>query len=369
MNFRKNRIWIIIAVCIIGIFVYSHRQFLFQRNNQNPPIPVSVATVKKANVYVTISAVGQVEPITTVNVSSQVSGTIQQVLFKEGDFVKANQVLFQIDPRTYQTQLEQTQANLINDQAQLANAQLTLKRYQTLSKNGYVSQEALDQAQLNVTTYGAKIAGDKAAVAQAQLNLSYCQITAPIDGRTGNILVNIGNVVSANDKTALVTINQMQPIYVSFTVPGKYLPTLRQIQQRQDFKVTAHITDKQEAIGSLTFINNTIDETSGTIQLKATFPNKDEFLWPGEYIPITLPIDYLTQSMVIPTLAVQIGQDGAYVFVLNKDNTVSYRTIKLGPQVASGTVVESGLKLGEKIITAGQLRLNDGSQVQVVKTP
>jgi membrane fusion protein, multidrug efflux system len=360
----KRYRWLILIVVIAGIYLYSHRLTLFNFGKASPAIPVTVAPAIKKDVTVTYTTIGQTQTIASVNVTAQVSGQLVAVNFKEGDLVHAGDVLFQIDSRPYEAQLSQAEANLAKDSAQLVSNKLLLGRYQPLLKKGFVTKQDYDQTKANEASGEATVKADEAAVSEAKINLDYCTIKAPITGRTGNLLMTQGNNVTANDNTTLVTINQLQPIYVSFALPDKMLSVVRQEMQDRPIVVKARTTNSIET-GIVTFINNAIDNTTGTIQLKATFANDKEKLWPGQFTNITVPTQTLKQAIVVPADAVQQGQNGAYVYLLKTNNTVAYQVVNVGPIVENGIVITKGLNVGDKVITAGQLRLDDGSKVIV----
>jgi len=353
----RYRIAAAILIVLGGITLYSHRAAFSWTAKSNGP-PVSLASATPQNVTVVLSTIGQIQPVSTVSITPQVSGKLIQTNFAEGSLVQKNQLLFQIDPRPYQALLAQAKGQLAKDNAQLSATQLLSDRSLPLLKKGYLAKQDFDQVQANTLSQKALVQSDQAQLQQAQLNLDNCTITAPITGRTGNLLINTGNIVSP-DKS-LVTINQLQPIYASFSVPENQLS-----QIKLSVPVRATLPHTQET-GNLVFINNIIDISTGTLQLKALFNNTDLQLWPGQFVTIQLPLEHMMQALIVPTVSLQDGQNGPYVYVFNPVNkTVIYRPVKTGPEVPQGTVIISGLNAGDKVVTAGQLRLNNGMRVNV----
>jgi membrane fusion protein, multidrug efflux system len=356
------------------------------------PAPVVVAKVAEKDVPVDIAAIGNVEAFTSISVRSQITGLLQQALFNEGDFVKKGELLFQIDRRPFEAALQQAEANATRDKALLAQAeaqlardasnaeyqQLTAERQSQLQSRGILSKDAADQSRAqadatralvnadkaNVESAKAQLAAGDAAVQTARVNLSYTTITSPIDGRTGNLTVKVGNLVTANN-TELMTIAQVQPVLVTFTVPAVHLPTVKKHMSDNQLEVTAIPQDAeaQPAVGHLTFVDNAVDMTTDTIRLKARFDNPDRRLWPGQFARVSLRLTTIPHAIVVPSQAVQTGQDGQYVFVVKQDSTVEQRTVNVGQRVDQDTVVEKGLKPGETVVTEGQLRLEPGSRV------
>ncbi len=330
-----------------------------------PPAPVTVATAATKDVPYNVDAIGTVEPYNTVSVKAQVGGEIARVAFHEGQDVKKGQVLFVVDPRPYRAALQAAKANLDRDKAQLQSAQLQEKRYADLVKKDYVTQQQYDDAVASAGALKATVQADEAAVEQASLNLGYCTVRAPIAGRTGNLLVQLGNVVKAND-TSLVVLNQITPIYVTFSVPEKYLSEIR---KRQDESPRTVVASSPSGGGShegrLSLVNNSVDPTTGTILLKATFPNKDKTLWPGTFVNVTLRLSTSRGAVVVPSKALQRGQQGEYIFVVKPDETVESRSVVTGQELDGDTVIEKGIAAGERVVTDGQLRLYPGAKVNI----
>lgn len=329
------------------------------------PVAVTVAPVSVRDVPVRLQAIGSVQSISTVSIRALVSGELKTVGFHQGDEVHKGQVLFRIDPRPYAAALAQAQANLAKDRATRNQAQWEARRYTALANQGIVSAEQNEQIQATAASAASTVQADEAAVQTAKLNLSYCTIAAPISGRTGSLLVQAGNLVQP-DSTVLVTIDQIAPIYVSFSVPQQYLQQLMTLQAMHPLQVTAQAQgDTQQEQGTLSFINNTIDNTTGTIQLMATFPNGNERLWPGEYVNIEIRLSVMSHATVVPSTAVLTGQDKMYVYVLMPNRTVQSRTVQTSITVDGVTVVKSGLAPGDLVVTDGQFSLYPGAPVQV----
>jgi multidrug efflux system membrane fusion protein len=329
-------------------------------------VPVRVGTVQQKAVPVEIRNIGTVQPFTAVSVKALVSGEIVQVHFREGQDVRRGDLLFSIDPRQYQAALAQAEAALARDKAMWANADTDVKRYEDLVKKDYVTRQQYDSVKANAEATQATVRADQAAVERARLDLSYCSIRSPIAGRTGSVMVQLGNIVKPNDIT-LVTINQVAPIYVTVAVPERDLPEIRQRLAQNRLTVTAEntVNGKSLAQGDLTFIDNAVDRATGTILLKATFANENNALWPGEFVNAVLTLTTEQNAIVAPVGAVQNGQQGSYVYVVKPDNTVESRPVTPGRLIADGTVIQKGLSPGERVVTDGQLRLQPGSKVEI----
>jgi len=311
-----------------------------------------------------------VTPIQAVAVRSQVGGTLVQVGFEEGEDVRAGQILFQIDPRPYESALDQARAVLARDLVQLANARQQVTRYEELSRTQMASREQYDQYRTNAEVLAAAVTADSASVRNARLNLEYCTIRARISGRSGGLLVREGNLVRAADAQALVLINQLHPIAVSFAVPQQYLDDVQRYSRdrRLDVIIRSQDDTTQTMAGRLSFINNQVDTTTGTIVLKATFPNSDSRLWPGQFVTVRLILDVQLDVLTIPSQAVVTGQAGSFVYVVNADLSASTRPIAVGRAVGDDIVVDSGLVAGEQVVTDGQLRLTAGARVELKDT-
>jgi multidrug efflux system membrane fusion protein len=343
-------------------------------------------------VPVEIEAIGNVEPFETVSIRAQVSGQLLDVRFKEGDSVKAGELLFQIDPRPFQAALDQAQANdvrndallkqaeanLARDTAQAEYARSEVERFDRLLARGLISREQADQSKASADATAATLNADRAAIASAQaqvaagkaaadtakLQLAYTAIRAPISGRTGNVAVKAGNLVSANT-TELTTLVQLEPALVTFAVPSVNLPGIKRYGATNQLSVIATPQDQQQVTGTLSFVDNTVDASTDTIKLKASFSNKDHRLWPGVFARVVLRLTTVPNATVVPSEAVQTGQDGQFVFVVKRDQTVDMRPVTTGVRLDQETVIEKGLRPGEVIVTEGQLRLEPGSRVQI----
>ncbi len=337
------------------------------QQRERPRVPVTVATVVKRAVPYEISAIGSVVPIQSVAVRSQVTGILVRVGFQEGEEVEAGRVLFEIDRRPYQAALDQALGTLAKDQAQLVNARGQVTRYQELARTAMATQEQLDQMTANARALAATVSADSAAVENARLNLDFCTIRAQIAGRSGNLLLREGNLARAGDATPLVVINQIRPIAVSFSVPQQYLDDIRRFSatRRLDVVIRPSEDTTRAMTGALTFINNQVDTTTGTIQLKATFANADRRLWPGEFVTVRLILNVQPDVLTIPSQAVMTGQEGTFVFVVNPDRSASTTPITVGRPVNDDVVVLTGLAEGQRIVTDGQLRLTPGARVQI----
>lgn len=331
-----------------------------------PAVPVKVATVESKPVPVEYGTIGTVTAYATVAVKSRIDGEIMEVHLKDGQDVKAGDLLFSIDSRTIQAQLEQAQANLAHDQALLVNARNEVERQSSLLKKNFASKQALDQANANANSLQASVAADQAAVDAAKVQLSYTEIRAPIDGRAGVVNLPRGNMVKGNDTGSLVVLNQLRPIYIAFALPQRELPRVRQAMAAGPLTVSATVPgdDGPPLEGTLTFVDNAVDASTGTIQLRATFDNTETRLWPGQFVNVTLTLRVESAAIVVPDAAVQHGQNGAYVFVVRSDSTVEMRPVVVDRSVAGASVITSGLAAGEVAVVEGQLRLAPGMKVE-----
>lgn len=334
-----------------------------------PPAPVTIGTVTQADVPVKLTAVGNVESVNSVAIKAQINGTVSQVHFREGQDVEKGQLLFTIDPRAYQAALRQAEANQARDLAQAKNADGQAKRYAALVKEGIVTQEQYDTLRTSADAFASSVAADRAAVDNARVQLSYCRITSPIAGRAGSLIANLGTMVKANDTPAMVTINQTTPIYVTFSVPEKELLTIKRDLAAGQLAVHAVIPNDPlgPVSGSVTFVDNAVDMTTGTIRLKGTFANSDHRLWPGQFVTVSLILTTLKNATVAPSPAIQSGQQGQYVYVIKQDATAELRPVKATISFDGGTVVQTGLKPGEIVVTDGQMRVMPGGKVDVKK--
>ena len=330
-----------------------------------PAVPVTVATVERRSVPFELAANGTVEPLQTVAVQAQVSGPLIRVAFKEGDEVKRGQLLFQVDARPYQAELSQALATLARDSAQASNAAQQAQRYGALAAKDYVTAEQYDQMRTTAAASSATLAASKAAVEQARLNLQYATIRAPITGRTGSLLVREGNLIRTNAAQPLVTINQLRPILVRFAVPAPNLPLLQE-HRGKDIVVRAEPgSGVAPSEGSLIFIDNAVDTATGTILLKGRFPNDDGTLWPGAFVNVRLQLYVEPNALVIPAAAVVAGQQGSFVFVIQKDSSAATRAVTVSRTAGDYAVVNGDVQPGDQVVVDGQLRLRQGSKVQI----
>ncbi len=332
-------------------------------------VPVVAAAVVQKPMPVQVSAIGTVQTIASVVVRARADTQIEKVLFKEGDAVKAGDILFELDKRQVSAQIAQAEAQAARDRALLANAKRDVERYTALLARDYASHQQTDTAKANAASLEATVRADEAAVENLRVQQSYYTIRAPISGRTGSVNLKEGNVVKGNDTataSALVTINQMDPIYVAFSVPQQVLGELRQAQQAGPVPVDASINSAGvHDQGQVTFIDNTIDVASGTITVKATVPNADEKLWPGQFVDVNMTLRIEPDALVVPATAIQIGQNGNYVFVIKPDHTVEPHPVKVSRTVGLEAVIADGLEVGQQVVVDGQLRLTNGSHVEI----
>lgn len=331
-----------------------------------PAVPVTVATAEQKDVPVTIRAIGNVEPIEKVDIKSQVQGQVVAVHFKEGEDVKKGQLLFEIDPRQAQADLAKAQGQLTKDKAVAVNARADANRFEALYKEGVTSKQEYDRAVSAADSADATVASDQAAIDNAKLQLRYTKIEAPVAGRTGNLAVTVGNIVKANE-AILVTINQIDPIYVSFSIPEQQLADVRKYMGAglTVAAVPQGATAGSGVKGKVTFVDNNVDLGTGTIRLKATFQNEKHVLWPGQFSDVVLTLTHQPNSIVVPSAGVNVGQNGQYVFVVGKDNTVDMRNVVVQRTFGDQSIIASGLTPGETIVTDGQLRLVKGTRVEI----
>jgi membrane fusion protein, multidrug efflux system len=339
-----------------------------QTAQPQPRVPVTVGAAERRDVPFELAATGTVEPLQTVAVQPQVGGPIVRIAFREGQDVEKGQILFQIDPRPFQAALAQAEAILSRDRAQAANAEQEAKRYAELAQREYVTAQQYDQARTVSAAAAATLAASEAAVEEGRLNLQYATIRAPIAGRTGSLRVREGNLVRPTDATPLVTINQIRPILVRFAVPAANLPLIQR-HRGDTLAVRAEpVGGGTPSEGRLTFVDNAVDTTTGTILLKGTFPNPDGVLWPGEFVNVRLRLYVERDALVVPATAVVTGQQGSFVFVVGGDSTATTKPVKLGRTAGGIAIVDGELRPGEQVVTDGQLRLQQGSKVQIKTT-
>lgn len=327
-------------------------------------MPVLVAQATKRDVPVEIQGIGTVQAYSFVSIRAQITGEIVKVNIREGQEVKAGDLLFTLDPRPSEAALNQAQANLQRDQATMINSRLNFERTSNLFASKIASQADYDSAEATYQSAQSTVGADAAAITNAQVNLDYTAIRSRIDGRTGNLMVKEGNVVKAPDDV-LTTITQIRPIYVAFAVPEQYLPAIRRRASEDTLAVAAFAPGDTNDVarGDLTFIDNTVDTNTGSILLKGTFPNTNDVLWPGQFVQATLTLSNLAGITVVPSQALQTGQNGEFVFVVKADQTVEARPVVAGIVYDGSQVINSGLNPGETIVTDGQVRLKPGTKV------
>ena len=335
---------------------------------QGAPVPVTVATAVQKSMPLTIQGIGTVIAASTVSVRAQITGEMTSVNFREGEDVEQGQVLVTLDKRPYEAALLQAEATLERDKAQAANARAQATRYQDLLKRGIATAEQVDTIRSQAAALDATVNADRANVDTANVQLTYATITAPMSGRTGLLQVHPGNLVRGQDTQPIVTINKITPVYVSFSVPEAQLPALKRFVAAQGtLPVTAiaPTDDGTPSAGRVNFIDNAVDPTTGTIKVKGTFPNEDRRLWPGQFVNVTVTLTSDLAAVVVPSTAVQTGQQGTYVFLVRPDQTVDLRPVTVARTAGGDTVVQSGVAPGDVVVTDGHLRLVPGSRISV----
>jgi multidrug efflux system membrane fusion protein len=330
-------------------------------------VPVTVGQVVQKPMPIEIRVIGSVEAYSVVSVHAEITGQLTAVNFKEGEDVTRDQVLFELDRRPLEAALLQAQANLQRDIAQAANAKSQAQRYRDLAERGIATTEQLETSRAASAALDATVEADRAAVENAKVQLGYATIKSPIAGRTGALMVHAGNLVRALDVAPLVVINQVAPIYVSFAIPESRLPELKHFMSLGTLAVEAKPPNDQGASshGHITFVDNSVDQTTGTIRLKATFTNDDRRLWPGQFVNVIVALTRDPAAVVVPTAAVQVGQKGQYAYVVKADHTVEYRPVAVERTAGLETVIKDGLKPSEIVVTDGHLRLVTGSRVSI----
>lgn len=334
-----------------------------------PPaeIPVGAAQAVRHDFPIYLRGLGSVQAFYAVTVRARVDGYLLRVPVVEGQDVRRGDVLAVIDPRPYQAALDQAMAQKAADEAQLTNARLDLQRYSSLARSEFASRQSVDTQRATVDRLVASLKGDDAAIEAAQLNLGFCYVTSPLDGRVGLRLVDPGNLIHATDATGIITVAQIHPISALFTLPQNQLPQVHEAMQARKLPVSAYTSDDKTKLadGELLTIDNSIDETTGTIRLKAEFPNGDDRLWPGQFINARLLVETLHDAVTVPLAAVQRGPDSLYVYVIGKDRTVSRKPVQQSYDDGQTAVIASGLAGGESVVVNGQSRLTDGARVSL----
>jgi membrane fusion protein, multidrug efflux system len=370
----KRLVLAALLIVLIG-FGYYFRGFVFDKGADTraarPPVSQTVVAdvAVEMPAPILIGAIGTVQPIAMVTIQARVDGEIAQVHFEEGQEVKEGDILFSIDDRALRAQLAQSEATLERDRAQLQRAKLEVTRQSSLAGRGIASAQKFEDVETVMAVFEATVRASEAAVENARVNLNYATIRAPITGRTGSVTLKRGNmvVVKSTGSVPLVTITQLRPIYVTFTVPERHLADLRSAMASGRLPVVVTVPNQQQSpiTGTLTFVDNQVDVATGTISLKATFANDDTQLWPGQFVNATLTLGIQANAIVVPSAAVQIGQNGPYVFAIRQDSTVELRLVRAGRAVSNKTVIAEGLVAGDRVVVDGQLRLTNGTRVTV----
>jgi membrane fusion protein, multidrug efflux system len=365
----SSRLWFFAPVLAAGVLTACSGSQAQQpaRAPGAPAVPVTVAPVVQKEMPVEIGVIGTAEAYSSVAVHAQITGELTSVNFQQGDDVAAGQVLFTLDQRPLEAALHQAEANLARDSAQAANAKAQADRYQDLAGRGLATKEQIGQTGATAAALEATVASDAAAVENAKVQLQYATIRAPIGGRTGSLMVTAGNLVRANDQTPMVITNQVTPIYVTFGVPESMLPDLKRYMALGPLRVEARAPtdDTPAASGRITFVDNAVDQTTGTIKVKATFANENRHLWPGQFVNVVVRLAMIPGALVVPSSAVQTGPQGQYVFVVKPDKTVDLRVVDVNRTAGAETVIRSGVAAGDTVVTDGQLRLLPGSRISV----
>lgn len=372
MHKSNNRIWSNTGPVFLMALLAVAASTACSKGKQPPPkvVPVVAERADKKNIPLQLKTIGNVEAFNAVSIKALVGGEVEGVYFREGQEIAKGSLLFKIDPAPYASALRQAEANLARDLAQAKNAEEQAKRYAILVQKDYVAKDQYDQIRANADALAAVVDADRAAVENSRLQLSYCTIKSPINGRAGSVLVNAGNLIKAND-LPLTTINQIVPIYVAFSVPEQNLADIKKYTARGELQVEAIIPgdEKQPVRGELTFIDNTVDRTTGTIKLKGTFKNLDNRLWPGQFVDVILTLTLERDRVIVPSQAVQTGQQGQYVYVVKEDMTADLRVVAAGRTYQTWTIIDKGMAAGETVVTDGQLRLVPGVKVEIKNAP
>lgn len=364
MPFRDFARPLVAAACAIALAACAREK----APHAAPPAPVTVTKAEAKDMPILLTAVGSVEPINSVSVKSLVDGQIRESLVKDGDDVKQNQLLFRIDPRPAEAALHQAEATQKKDEAALEQARSQVKRYAAIADKGYISADQMEQYRTNLEAAGAAVSVDQANVAAAKVTLGYTEIHSPISGRIGRILIQPGNLVKANDTNALVVINQIEPIYVTFALPGVELGRVLVAQRASPLAVEATVTGVAKPIeGKVAFVDNAVDTTTGTVKLRAEFANPEHLLWPGQLVSVSLTLGVDKGAVVVPDRVVQNGPDGTYVFVVKSDHHAEQRKVGVRRMTGNQAVIEKGLAAGETVVLDGQSRVEDGAVLTVAE--
>ncbi len=358
--------WLILSF-VVAILIYGCSSK--KEKPAPPPVPVIVASAVEKTIPVQINTIGNVEPYQTISVKTQITGEITKVNFKEGQDVGNGYLLFELDCRPYVEAVKQAEANLARDAAQARNAEVELERYTALLEEQFVTRQQYDQVRTNAAALEATLKADRAVIENNRVQVHYCSIRSPIGGRTGSLKLHQGNIVKAND-VEVVVINQIQPIYVTFTINENDLPAVKKYQTNEKLKVEAFISkDERPEQGLLTFIDNAVNKVTGTIVLKGTFANSDKRLWPGQFVTVVLTLRKEPNAIIVPSQAIQTGQSGQYVFVVKPDLTADMRPVTIGATIGGETAIVKGIQAGERVVTDGQLQIIPGAQVTIKEAP
>jgi multidrug efflux system membrane fusion protein len=374
-SFAGSCLRIAAALLLLQLAAACSKQVSGDPKSEDPrtkmSVPVAVGTAVDKPIPIQLRAIGNAQAFATVAVKAQVEGELLKVHFQEGQEVQKGDLLFTIDPSRYEAQARQAEANLARDRTQLQNARKQVDRYTSMASKGYVANEKYDQIMTDAAALEAVVKADEAALEKARLEVRFCTIRSPIDGVTGSLRVHQGNVIKANDNDKpLVVINQIRPIHVAFAIPERSLPEVKRHMgmRKLEVQATPPGDDGVVAVGELSFWENAVDTSTGTIQLKASFPNADKMLWPGQFVHVVLNLATQAHAVVVPSQAIQAGQEGPFLFVVKPDSTVEYRPVVKGRTLDGETVIDDGLTPGETVVIDGQLRLAAGSLVKIVQS-
>ncbi len=358
--------FVLAAFFSVGLFTGCSDEHDAEKKSE--PVSVAVAGAERCDVPLSIAAVGNVVPSLSVAVTPRVMGEIMEVHFKEGEDVKEGQLLFTIDTRPFEAALREAEARLAGNRARLQKALNDLKRFKRLEAGGYASRDRYEQSLTEAAALQAAVKEDEAAAENAALQLSYCSVRAPVAGRAGAVGVDRGNIIKANDERHLVTIDALEPVYVVFSIPEIHLSSILKLQARSPLTVSVEPRGGTPETGTLTLVDNSVDTRTGTIRLRASFPNKNRTLWPGQFTAVRLESGVRANALVIPLRCVLTGPNGTYVYVVDGDNKAEARLVTLGPDYKELAVVEKGLEDGDLVITDGQIRLAPGMPVHISQT-
>lgn len=360
----------IVLLCCIALLLCAACTAKKEAPKAKPAIPVKVAQTVQKDVPVQVNAIGNIEAFTSVAIKSQVSGQISRIHFTEGSDVEKGELLVSIDPEPFQAALRQAEATLVKDQSQARFASEQAERYAGLLKDGVVTRDQYELLRANAESLAAAAVAGRAAIKSARIQLDYCTIRSPISGRTGTVALQAGNLVKAND-LSIVTINQLSPIYVTFSLPEKRLGEIKRAMAAGQLKIEAIIPNEpgSREAGTISFLDNAVNSATGTIKLKGTFANKGRKLWPGQFTDVLITLASRQSAVVVPSQAIQTGQEGEFVYVVKPDNTVEMRPVTAAAAAGEETVIEKGLAAGETVVIDGQLRLTPGAVVEAKEKP